>query len=191
VCSLSGVRISPGSRPSAGLSLPRSRPIRPGGMGPCESSLRLEASVDSTRECNLAGGGIRDEEPSPGGVPRDARDPEPEEDVDDNDTFDDVAPVVKGVLEESKRDLAVVGDIGGNGYSYGPEESVLYGVPTNCGSSSSSLLPLELSFGRISMGAGVAKDRGGGGGARVDANSGGGGRFICIGRLIRPKLDMG
>ena len=112
-CSFSGVRISPGSRPSAGLSLPRSRPIRPGGMGPCESSLRLITNVDGIRECSLGGGGIRDEL-SPGEVP--AGGPEPEEEVDERDTFDEVAPAV---------DLAVAGDVGGNGYSYGSEGSEL------------------------------------------------------------------
>jgi hypothetical protein len=99
-------------------------------MGPCDSSLRLMTSVDGTRECDLGGGGIRDEELSPGEAPagvnaRDARGTEPEEEVDGRDTFDKVPPVVNGVLEESRRDLAVVGDIGGNGYSYGPEGSVL------------------------------------------------------------------
>jgi hypothetical protein len=87
-------------------------------------------SVDGTRECDLGGGGIREEEPSPGEAPagvnaRDARGPELEEEVDGRDTFEKVALGVKGALEESRRDLAVVGDIGGKGYSYGPEESVL------------------------------------------------------------------
>ena len=128
IWSFSGVRISPGSRPSAGLSLPRSRPIRPGGMGPWESSLRLITSAEGMRECDLGGGGIR-EELSAGEVPagvnaKDARDPEPEEEADVRDTFEKVAPVVNGALEES-RDLAAVGDIGGKGYSYGPEGSVL------------------------------------------------------------------
>jgi len=86
-------------------------------------------SVDGTRLCNL-GGDIREEEPRPGEVPtgvnaRDERGPELDDEVDGRDTFDKVAPVVKGVLEESRRDLAVVGDIGGKGYSYGPEGSVL------------------------------------------------------------------
>ena len=35
-------------------------------MGPCESSLRLMASVDGTHECGFGGGGIREEELSPG-----------------------------------------------------------------------------------------------------------------------------
>ena len=88
------------------------------------------ASVDGTRECSLGGGGIRDEELSPGEVPagvnaRDAREPEAEEEVDERDTFDKVALAVKGALEESRRDLAVGGDVGGNGYSYGSEGSVL------------------------------------------------------------------
>lgn len=130
ICIFSGVMISPGSRPSAGLRLPRSRPIRPGGMGPCASSLRFMNRVDVPRECNLGGGGIREEEVSPGEVPagvsaRDARGPEPEDEVDGRDTFDSVAPTVNGALEESKKDLAVVGVIGGKGYSYGPEASVL------------------------------------------------------------------
>ena len=63
-------------------------------------------------------------------------------------------------------------------------------MPTNGGSSSSSLVPLELSFGVISMGAEVAKDKGGGGGARFGVNLSGGGRFIDVGLFIRPKLDM-
>lgn len=89
-------------------------------------------SVDGRRECNLGGGGIRDEL-NPGEVPagvhaRVARGTELEEEVDGRDTFD---PAVNGPLEESRRDLAVVGDIGGKGYSYGPEGSILYGVPTN------------------------------------------------------------
>lgn len=126
ICSFSGVRISPGSRPSAGLSIPRSRPIRPGGIGPCDSSLRLVTSVDGMRECSLGGGGMR-EEPSPGEGPEgvnamDERATEPEEEVDERDTFDKVALAVNGALEESRR---VVGDIGGKGYSYGPEGSVL------------------------------------------------------------------
>lgn len=96
-------------------------------MGPCDSSLRLMASADGTRECSL--GGMR-EELSPGEGPagvnaRDARVTEPEEEADERDTFDKVAPAVNGPLEESRRDLAVVGDIGGKGYSYGPEGSVL------------------------------------------------------------------
>ena len=129
-CSFSGVRISPGSRPSAGLSRPRSRPIRPGGMGPWASSLRLISSVDGLRECSRGGGEMR-EELSAGEVPagvsaRDARGPEPEEEEEDGrDRFDKVAPDVNGALEESRRDLAVVDDIGGKGYSYGPEGSVL------------------------------------------------------------------
>ncbi len=86
--------------------------------------------VDVPRECNLGGGGIREEELSPGEVPagvnaRDARDPELEDEVDESDTFDRVAPTVNGALEESRRDLPVVGVIGGKGYSYGPEGSVL------------------------------------------------------------------
>lgn len=86
-------------------------------------------SVEGTRECNLGGGGNR-EELSAGEVPagvnaRDARCPEPEEELDGRDTFEKVALVVNGALEESRRDLAVVGDIGGKGYSYGPEGSVL------------------------------------------------------------------
>jgi len=126
----SGVMSSPGSRPSAGLSLPRSRPMRPGGMGPCESSLRLMTSVDDTREWNLGGGGIREEELSPGEIPagvnaRDVRGPELEDEVDGRDTFDRVAPTVNGALEESRRDRAVVGDTGGKGYSYGSEGSDL------------------------------------------------------------------
>lgn len=48
----------------------------------------------------------------------------------------------------------------------------------NGGSSSSSLLPLERSFGMISMGDEVAKDKGGGG------------RFIDVGLFILPELDM-
>lgn len=39
------------------------------------------------------------------------------------------------------------------------------------------------------MGAEVAKDKGGGGGARFDVKSGGG-RFIDDGLFILPKLDM-
>lgn len=86
-------------------------------------------SVDDTREWNLGGGGIR-EELRPGEVPagvsaRDPRDPELEDEVDGRDTFDRVAPTVNGALEESRRDLAVAGDTGGKGYSYGPEGSDL------------------------------------------------------------------
>lgn len=40
------------------------------------------------------------------------------------------------------------------------------------------------------MGAEVAKDRGGGGGARFDVKSSGGGRLIDVGLFILPKLDM-
>jgi len=88
------------------------------------------ANAEGTRECNRGGGGIRDEELRPGealaGVnARDARDPEPEEEVDERETLERVAPAVKGALEESRRDLAVVGDIGGKGYSYGFKGSVL------------------------------------------------------------------
>ena len=42
----------------------------------------------------------------------------------------------------------------------------------------------------ISMGVEVEKDRGGGGGARVDVNLGGGGRFIDVGLFILPMLDI-
>lgn len=104
--------------------------MRPGGMGPCDSSFRLITSVDGMRECSLGGGEIR-EELSAGELPagvnaRDARGPEPEEEEEDGrDRFDRVAPDVNCALEESRRDLAVVDDIGGKGYSYGPEGSVL------------------------------------------------------------------
>lgn len=40
------------------------------------------------------------------------------------------------------------------------------------------------------MGAEVANDRDGGGGARFDVNLSGGGRFIDIGLFILPKLDI-
>ena len=40
------------------------------------------------------------------------------------------------------------------------------------------------------MGDEVAKDMGGGGGARFDVNESGGGRFIDAGLFILPELDV-
>lgn len=167
------VSSSPGSRPRAGLRLPRLLPIRLGGTGAGKSSFKLIVIEEGSRERSCVGGGgggARTGGDLLGGVgifERQERQGRAEEDL----------------LERKKRvgmaleggdtagldgrraalelvDVGIVEVGGGNGYSYGLDRSNRYGVPTKFVLSSS--LELGSSFddlGGIEIGTGMCFGR--------------------------------
>ena len=153
---------SPGSRPRAGLKLPRLFPIRLGGIGAGTSSFKPVAIKEGSREwsCrrgddgNWFGGGLL------GGVVILLAIEEWLKRKDRVGAVAESGRVAELGVGRVPLEGGAAGGVeveGGKGYSYGLNRSKRYGVPTKF--ASSSLLELEASFEGIEIGMGTGFDR--------------------------------